>query len=68
MVPPPPRSGNWEGFAPRRPEACVSRDPSQKFQNQQISQTKSGNGSVLMRKETESGIPGLTYDHAGRPV
>jgi len=27
-----------------------------------------GDGATLQRYETPSGIPGLTYDHAGRPV
>lgn len=58
MVSPPPRSGNWEDLAPRRPDPYVPKEKRQ---------TEEGSGAPL-RKETESGIPGLTYDQSGRPV
>ena len=64
MVSPPARSGNWEGLAPQRLEAHAPREKSHKLQ----SQSHAGNGSALERRETPSGISGLTYDHAGRPV
>ena len=62
MKAPPPRSGNWDGLAPQRPEQYV---PHKK--QRQAKLEDDGNGAPL-RKETQSGIPGLTYDHAGRPV
>ncbi|TVY84016.1 hypothetical protein LSUE1_G002962 [Lachnellula suecica] len=52
------RSGSGDMLGPRRPEPYISKTQSQ----------SQGNGAPLRRKETESGIPGLTYDHAGRPV
>jgi len=57
MRAPPPRAANWQYLSPQRPE-------------QQMPHTEAedaGNGAPL-RRETESGIPGLTYDQAGRPV
>jgi hypothetical protein len=58
-VAPPARSGNWDGLAPQRPDPYVPKE-------RQVEEDQ-GNGAPL-RKETQSGIPGLTYDHAGRPV
>ncbi|KUJ19248.1 uncharacterized protein LY89DRAFT_731656 [Mollisia scopiformis] len=63
MVAPPSNSGNWEGLAPQRPQAYAPREPRQRQQME-----KDTNGVLLGRRETASGIPGLTYDHAGRPV
>ncbi|KAK0125726.1 hypothetical protein ONS95_000274 [Cadophora gregata] len=67
MVPPPPRAGNWQSCAPQRPETCIPGEMQQVMYRKTTAQS-SGNGSPLDRKETESGIPGLTYDQAGRPV
>lgn len=33
-----------------------------------LKQYDSGSNGAPLRRETESGIPGLTYDQAGRPV
>ncbi|CZR61422.1 uncharacterized protein PAC_11318 [Phialocephala subalpina] len=60
MVNPPPNSGNWESLSPQRPEAYV---PRQRHQMEKVP-----SGAPLGRRETPSGVPGLTYDHAGRPV
>lgn len=60
MVPPPCNSGNWEGFAPQRPHYETPKPQRQ--------QMEKSNGAPLGRRETPSGIPGLTYDQAGRPV
>lgn len=59
MRAPPARPGNWEGLNPQRPEPYVPRRNQTEMQN---------DGSPIQRKETPSGIQGLTYDHAGRPV
>ena len=59
MRAPPARPGNWKGLGPQRPEPYVPRS------GQREMQTDEG---VVQRKETPSGIPGLTYDQAGRPV
>jgi len=63
MAPPPPRSGNWDMMGPQRPDPYVAK----KVQSQGNG-NGNGIGNPLERKETPSGIPGLTYDHAGRPV
>merc|ERR1711939_887499 len=52
MVPPPPRAGNWQSCGPQRPETYIPEESQQ----------------AMYRKKTGSGVPGLTYDHAGRPV
>ncbi|CZT03431.1 uncharacterized protein RAG0_10184 [Rhynchosporium agropyri] len=67
MVPPPPRSGNWQSCGPQRTEAYVPDEKNQVMYRHKTAQSI-GNGAPLHRKETESGVPGLTYDHAGRPV
>jgi hypothetical protein len=66
MKTPPPRSGNWEGLGPQRPEPYAPHKEREKQQSQ-MKEVNEGNG-VPLRKETQSGIPGLTYDQAGRPV
>jgi hypothetical protein len=65
MVAPPSNSGNWEGLAPQRPQYDYT--PRERPRQQQQTE-KGSNGAPLGRRETPSGIPGLTYDHAGRPV
>ena len=60
MKTPARRSGDWEGFSPQRPEPYASK-PGQEYQQVLDPQ-------ALQRKETPSGIQGLTYDQAGRPV
>jgi len=60
MKAPPPRSSNWDSLSPQRPTAYVPE--------KQQKQRSLGNGEPLGRMETPSGIPGLTYDAAGRPV
>jgi len=68
MVPPPPRAGNWQSCGPQRPETYIPEESQQAMYRKKTGQSCSGNGAPLGRKETESGVPGLTYDHAGRPV
>ncbi|KAL2064401.1 hypothetical protein VTL71DRAFT_4895 [Oculimacula yallundae] len=63
MVPPPSRAGNWQSCGPQRMETYVPDETQQAMYRK-----KTADGSQLQRKETESGVPGLTYDHAGRPV
>ena len=65
MQTPPARDGNWKGLSPQRPEACVPRVYKEK--REKDCGNCNCNGAPL-RRETQSGIPGLTYDHAGRPV
>jgi len=60
MQAPPPRSGNWEGLAPQRFYPYVPSKTRQK-------QREHGEGQ-MRRLETPSGIEGLTFDQAGRPV
>ncbi|KAH6712524.1 hypothetical protein BKA61DRAFT_86285 [Leptodontidium sp. MPI-SDFR-AT-0119] len=67
MVPPPPRAGNWQSCGPQRADTYIPSEEQQEMYRKQTSQS-TGNGAPLGRKETESGVPGLTYDHAGRPV
>ena len=59
MLAPPAQSGNWEGLNPQRPDPYVPRQKRTEMQN---------DGGPIQRKETPSGIPGLTYDQGGRPV
>jgi hypothetical protein len=56
----PPQDMSWNGHAPRRVEANAANVQRRK-------QEFDSNGAPL-RRETQSGIPGLTYDQAGRPV
>lgn len=65
MVAPPPHSGNWEGLAPQRPQYSYTQRERSRERQQMV---KAANGVPLGRRETPSGIPGLTYDYAGRPV
>ncbi|TVY30140.1 hypothetical protein LHYA1_G001098 [Lachnellula hyalina] len=76
LVAPPPR-GNTKILYPQRPEPYLTRKEVQKQSHAQSQSqssprnengNQSGNGAKLVRRETPSGIPGLTYDHAGRPV
>ncbi|TVY93203.1 hypothetical protein LAWI1_G003270 [Lachnellula willkommii] len=76
LAAPPPRK-NTKILYPQRPDPYLTRKEiqslqSQSSQNQQSSQRTNengnGKGAKSERKETPSGIPGLTYDHAGRPV
>lgn len=64
MEAPPPRSANWEGLSPQRPVQYI---PDEKPRSGKENESNGSNGAPL-RRETESGIPGLTYDQAGRPV
>lgn len=72
MVSPPPKSGNWETLGPRK----VSLIDSQNTQRRRISEKgwrgaeegEKRNRLPLGRRETPSGIEGLTFDYAGRPV
>ncbi|ATZ52214.1 hypothetical protein BCIN_07g07040 [Botrytis cinerea B05.10] len=71
MVAPPPISGNWKDFGPRK---AISRSP-QHIQARRRCRREGrrdkheeGNSLLLARKETSSGIEGLTFDYAGRPV
>ena len=60
MTTPPVRSGNREGLSPGRPEPYI---PKRRQESRSVLHPQ-----ALERKETPSGIPGLTYDQAGRPV
>ncbi|PMD18346.1 hypothetical protein NA56DRAFT_251884 [Hyaloscypha hepaticicola] len=63
MTAPPHNTGNWNSLNPQWPEAYVPTN------TQRVKVHVSGaNRAHLGRVETESGIPGLTYDQAGRPV
>lgn len=53
-------------FSPQHPEQY--RSPTQQQREIRKPSTQSTNGSPITRFETPSGIPGLTYDQAGRPV
>jgi hypothetical protein len=59
MQAPPVQPGNWEGLEPQRPEPYVPRSNRREMKT---------DGGPIQRKETPSGMPGLTYDQAGRPV
>jgi hypothetical protein len=61
MQTPPPRSGNWEGLAPQRFEPYEHVQKSNRRQKQ-------SDGGPIKRSETPSGIEGLSFDQAGRPV
>ncbi|KAN0095558.1 hypothetical protein V8E51_016269 [Hyaloscypha variabilis] len=65
MAAPPQNNGNWNSLSPQRPETYV---PHQQQKVQRVRVPSNANGAQMRRMETESGIPGLTYDHAGRPV
>jgi len=60
MQVPPQAEMNWNGHGSRREEAAIRVVQRRK-------QEFDANGAPL-RRETQSGIPGLTYDQAGRPV
>ena len=62
MQAPPPRSQNWDCLNPQRPTVYGPK------QMQQREGPRTVNSAPLRRMETPSGIPGLTYDAAGRPV
>ncbi|TVY58736.1 hypothetical protein LCER1_G002038 [Lachnellula cervina] len=80
LVAPPSQGGNTKILYPQRPDPYLTRKERNEIQSLQASQRTNqnrkrsengngnGNGAKLERKETPSGIPGLTYDHAGRPV
>jgi hypothetical protein len=60
MTTQPARPGNWEGFAPQRPEPYVHKES--------LERGRVTDPQALERKETPTGIPGLTYDQKGCPV
>ncbi|KAF7884163.1 uncharacterized protein EAF01_011586 [Botrytis porri] len=71
MVSPPPIPENWKDLGPRKallrspPDAqarrrCKRENGSDGYEE--------GNRLLLVRRETSSGIKGLTFDYAGRPV
>lgn len=72
MRAPPPNSGNWENFGPRR----VFLDPSHHTHVRRRRARPMSDGDwnemrtrlLVGRRETPSGIEGLTFDYAGRPV
>ncbi|PMD55066.1 uncharacterized protein K444DRAFT_617508 [Hyaloscypha bicolor E] len=64
MAAPPQNNGNWNSLSPQRPDAYAPK-PRQQVQKVRVPGTI---GAQLGRIETPSGIPGLTFDHAGRPV
>jgi hypothetical protein len=72
MQAPPARPGNWEGLSPQHPDVhspSPKRDvQAERDQLKQYEINSDNKIGVPLRKETESGIPGLTYDQAGRPV
>jgi hypothetical protein len=79
---PPQRSQQkCQGLGPRRPSPHSSsrHDPTSKDTNQreyeagrEVQRTRAkqmyGEDGAPLRRETQSGIPGLTYDQCGRPV
>ncbi|TVY43689.1 hypothetical protein LOCC1_G004648 [Lachnellula occidentalis] len=67
----PPQRDDAKIFYPQRPEPYLTRAERQILAQKQAAQrneNRAGSGAKLERKETPSGILGLTYDHAGRPV
>lgn len=71
MVAPPPISGNWEDFGPQK---AISRSPRHVQARRRCRREvrpdrhEEGNSLLSSRRETSSGIEGLTFDYAGRPV
>ncbi|TEY61286.1 hypothetical protein BOTCAL_0171g00100 [Botryotinia calthae] len=71
MVAPPPISGNWQDLGPRK---AISRSPQHVHARKRCrrggrrDRHEEGNSLLLARRETSSGIEGLTFDYAGRPV
>jgi len=60
QAPPTHRRDPWNGV-PRGPEPYD-------LSSQGVRRKESDGNGAPLRRETQSGIPGLTYDQAGRPV
>ncbi|TGO57244.1 hypothetical protein BOTNAR_0205g00100 [Botryotinia narcissicola] len=71
MVSPPPIPGNWKDLGPRK---AILRSPQHAMARRRcrrestVYRHEDGNRLLLARRETSSGIEGLTFDYAGRPV
>ncbi|KAF7926792.1 uncharacterized protein EAE98_006177 [Botrytis deweyae] len=71
MVSPPPIPGNWKDLGPRK---AILRSPQHAQARRRCrresrsNRHEEGNRLLLARRETSSGIDGLTFDYAGRPV
>ncbi|KAF5874048.1 uncharacterized protein Bfra_004054 [Botrytis fragariae] len=71
MVSPPPIPGNWKDLGPRK---AILRSPQhaqarRRFRRESGSDRyEEGSRLLLARREKSSGIEGLTFDYAGRPV
>lgn len=71
MVSPPPISGNWKDLGPRKAILRSPHHAQARRRCRRESRTcrhEEGNRLLLARRETSSGIDGLTFDYAGRPV
>ncbi|KAJ8060805.1 hypothetical protein OCU04_009889 [Sclerotinia nivalis] len=72
MVAPPPVPGNWENLGPRKAIIMSSQHTHISTRSGRGGSGdeghKNGNRFQLGRRETPSGIEGLTFDCAGRPV
>ncbi|KAI9640141.1 hypothetical protein NHQ30_011543 [Ciborinia camelliae] len=73
MLAPPPNPGNWESFGPRKdvligPEHTQIRRRSGRGGSWSETLNERGNVVPFGRRETPSGIQGLSFDYAGRPV
>ncbi|KAF7901513.1 hypothetical protein EAF00_003734 [Botryotinia globosa] len=71
MVSPPPIPGNWKDLGPRKAILRSSRHAKARRRcrrESRIYRHEEGNRLLLARRETSSGIEGLTFDYAGRPV
>ncbi|APA14446.1 hypothetical protein sscle_13g092160 [Sclerotinia sclerotiorum 1980 UF-70] len=71
MLAPPPVPGNWEYLGPRKAITMSSQGMKIRRRRKRESEDerhRNGNHFQLGRRETSSGIEGLTFDYAGRPV
>ncbi|ESZ92237.1 hypothetical protein SBOR_7363 [Sclerotinia borealis F-4128] len=72
MLSPPPNSGNWENLGPRKVLLVNSQHAHMRSKSGNgmggSAECEKGMGVPLGRRETPSGIEGLTFDYAGRPV